>query len=185
MHDRFQELKLHPLLRRILEGGKRVAGREDDPPKAGFNLPRKLHFPGGMIVGDAAGFVNIPALKGIHYAIRSGMLAAETAVAAAGLRDLLDPGRARGLRPVDPDSFIWKDLQRVRNMRPAFARGFVVGSALAGAATASFGRFPPGNLAVHADADAPVGDVRRSAAEARQHDALTFDKLSSVYLREQ
>jgi electron-transferring-flavoprotein dehydrogenase len=187
VHDRFQELKLHPLLRRILEGGKRVAWGAKTIPEGGLqSLPRKLHFPGGMIVGDAAGFVNIPALKGIHYAIRSGMLAAETAVAAVGPgATSWTPGELEAYDRSIRDSFIWKDLQRVRNMRPAFARGFVVGSALAGAATASFGRFPPGNLAVHADADAPVGDVRGSgaAAEARQYDgALTFDKLSSVYL---
>ena len=148
VHDLLQELKLHPLVRQILEGGTRVAWGAKTIPEGGIQaLPRKLHVPGALLTGDAAGFVNVPALKGIHYAMRSGMLAAETAV------DTVSPGATAwepgALEPYDAairDSFIYKDLLRVRNMRPAFAKGLVRGSITAGLATASFGKAPRKNL---------------------------------------
>jgi electron-transferring-flavoprotein dehydrogenase len=146
-------------------------------------LPDRFHFPGGMIVGDGAGLVNVPALKGIHYAMRSGMLAAETAF------DALGPGRTPwepgALEPYDAalrESYVWKDLQRVRNMRPAFKYGFVRGSLLAGAALNSLGKFPPGDLSLESDADVPVFTGGRDRAYPQPDGKLSFDKLSSVYL---
>src|SRR3712207_5380171 len=98
VHDLLQELKGHPRFRRLLEGGKRIAWGAKTIPEGGFlALPDRFHFPGGMVVGDAAGLVNVPALKGIHYAMRSGMLAAETAVEAAVPRAA--PRGARAPRP--------------------------------------------------------------------------------------
>jgi len=83
VHDLLQELKTHPLLRKLLEGGERVAWGAKTIPEGGFlSLPRRLHAPGLMICGDGAGLVNVPALKGIHYAVESGRLAAEAAFAA-------------------------------------------------------------------------------------------------------
>ena len=88
VHDLLQELKGHPFVRAILEGGKRIAWGAKTIPEGGFlSLPDSLSFSGGMIVGDGAGLVNVPALKGIHYAMRSGMLAAETAL------DAIRPGQ--------------------------------------------------------------------------------------------
>src|SRR4029453_13656761 len=78
VHDVLQEFKLHPLVRKILEGGKRVAWGAKAIPEGGYwGLPR-LSYPGGVICGAAGGMVNVPKLKGIHYAIESGRLAAET-----------------------------------------------------------------------------------------------------------
>jgi electron-transferring-flavoprotein dehydrogenase len=184
VHDLLQELKGHPFVRRILEGGKRVAWGAKTIPEGGFlALPDRFHFPGGMIVGDGAGLVNVPALKGIHYAMRSGMLAAETAF------DALRPGRTPwepgALEPYDAalrESYVWKDLQRVRNMRPAFKYGFVRGSLLAGAALNSLGKFPPGDLSLESDADVPVFTGDRDRAYPQPDGKLSFDKLSSVYL---
>jgi electron-transferring-flavoprotein dehydrogenase len=184
VHDLLQELKGHPFVRRILEGGKRVAWGAKTIPEGGFlALPDRFHFPGGMIVGDGAGLVNVPALKGIHYAMRSGMLAAETAF------DALGPGRTPwepgALEPYDAalrESYVWKDLQRVRNMRPAFKYGFVRGSLLAGAALNSLGKFPPGDLSLESDADVPVFTGGRDRAYPQPDGKLSFDKLSSVYL---
>jgi electron-transferring-flavoprotein dehydrogenase len=184
VHDLLQELKGHPFVRRILEGGKRVAWGAKTIPEGGFlALPDRFHFPGGMIVGDGAGLVNVPALKGIHYAMRSGMLAAETAF------DALRPGRTPwepgALEPYDAalrESYVWKDLQRVRNMRPAFKYGFVRGSLLAGAALNSLGKFPPGDLSLESDADVPVFMGNRDRAYPQPDGKLSFDKLSSVYL---
>src|SRR5947208_11510742 len=80
VHDLLQELKTHPKIRRILEGGERVAWGAKTIPEGGLTaLPRRLHAPGLLLCGDGAGFVNVPALKGVHYAIESGILAAEAA----------------------------------------------------------------------------------------------------------
>ena len=184
VHDLLQELKGHPFVRRILEGGRRVAWGAKTIPEGGFlALPDRLSFPGGMVVGDAAGFVNVPALKGIHYAIRSGALAAEAAF------DAIKPGGTawapgaldaydRSVR----ESYIWTDLERVRNMRPAFRHGFVRGAALAGAAMNSLGKFPPRDLELEPDAASPVFVGDGAQRYPKPDGQLFFDKLSSVYL---
>ncbi len=183
VHDLLQELKLHPLVRTILDGGRRVGWGAKTIPEGGHQaLPRRLAFPGGLIVGDGAGLVNVPALKGIHYAMQSGMLAAETAVAAIARGSTAwAPGALEDYDAAVREGFIGQDLRRVRNMRPAFSKGLVVGSLLAGLATASGGRLPRGNLALESDEEAEValGGTRRSYP--KPDGKLTFDKLSSVY----
>jgi electron-transferring-flavoprotein dehydrogenase len=184
VHDLLQELKTHKLVRRILEGGERVAWGAKTIPEGGFvALPKRLHEPGLLICGDGAGMVNVPALKGIHYAIESGRLAAEAAFGA------LQPGRTPwtpgALATYDDavrESFIWNDLKQVRNMRQAFGRGFYVGGMLAGAMTATRGAFPPGTMRTERDADQHVFRTARAARYPAADGRLTFDKLSSVYL---
>jgi electron-transferring-flavoprotein dehydrogenase len=184
VHDLLQELKTHRLLRRILAGGERVGWGAKTIPEGGFlSLPRQLSAPGLLITGDGAGLVNVPALKGIHYAIESGSLAAEAAFAA--LRRGETPSRPGALSAYDDalrQSYVWRDLERVRNMRPAFGRGFWAGAALAGAMTASFGKFPPRDIALEPDADQDVVRSDRAARYPRPDGTVTFDKLSSVYL---
>jgi electron-transferring-flavoprotein dehydrogenase len=183
VHDLLQELKGHRLVRKILEGGRRVAWGAKTIPEGGFlALPDRLHFPGGMIVGDAAGFVNVPALKGIHYAMRSGMLAAETAfeVVQPG-RTAWSPGALETYDEAVRESYIWKDLKRVRNMRPAFRYGFAGGALVAGAALNSLGRFPPRDLRLEADSDADMFVGDRDRTYPQPDGRLFFDKLSSVY----
>jgi electron-transferring-flavoprotein dehydrogenase len=184
VHDLLQQLKTHPFVRRILADGKRVAWGAKTIPEGGFlALPDRLSFPGGLIVGDGAGFVNVPALKGIHYAIKSGMLAAETAFEAASPGSTAwTPGALDGYDEAVRRSYVWTDLERVRNMRPAFRFGFVRGALLAGAALNSLGKLPPRDLSLERDADVPVtidGRVERYPAPDNE---LVFDKLSSVYL---
>jgi electron-transferring-flavoprotein dehydrogenase len=184
VHDLLQELKTHRLVRRILEGGERIGWGAKTIPEGGFlALPRRLHAPGLLLCGDGAGLVNVPALKGIHYAVESGRLAAEAAFAA------LQPGRTPwtpgALASYDESlrkTYVWKDLERVRNMRPAFAHGFLMGGALAGAMTTSFGKFPPFDLKTERDADQPLHRTNRSARYPAPDGKLTFDKLSSVFL---
>ena len=183
VHGLLQELKAHPLVRPILEGGKRVGWGAKTIPEGGFlALPDRFHFPGGMIVGDGAGFVNVPALKGIHYAMRSGMLAAETAFEALQPgRTAWEPGALASYDEAIRESYIWRDLERVRNMRPAFQYGFMGGALVAGAAMNSLGKLPRGNLKLHSDAESDlfVGpDSRYPTPDGN----LFFDKLSSVYL---
>src|SRR5207248_1988934 len=131
VHDLLQELKTHPQMRRILGGGERLQWGAKTIPEGGFvALPSRFHAPGLLLCGDGVGLVNVPALKGIHYAIESGRLAAEAAWRT------LPPGASTrsALATYDDslrESFIWRDLQEVRNIRQAFGRGFYLGGAMA------------------------------------------------------
>jgi electron-transferring-flavoprotein dehydrogenase len=184
VHDLLQELKTHRLVRRILEGGERIGWGAKTIPEGGFvAVPRRMHAPGLLITGDGAGFVNVPALKGIHYAIESGRLAAETAFAALQRgRTPWTPGALAGYDQAIRDTFIWDDLKRVRNMRQAFGKGFWLGGAMAGAMTASFGMFPPGNAKTEPDAEQELIKTDRASRYPKPDGQLTFDKLSSVFL---
>ncbi|MFL6006514.1 MAG: 4Fe-4S dicluster domain-containing protein [Gaiellaceae bacterium] len=181
VHDLLQELKRHPLVRRILDGGERVEWGAKTIPEGGFvSLPKQLSAPGLLLCGDGAGLVNVPALKGVHYAVESGRLAAEAAL--AGVRPGASPATA--LASYDAamrDSFIWKDLEEVRNMRQAFGRGFWLGGAMAGAMTATKGHFPPGNARTERDAEQELITTGRSSDYPAPDGKLTFDKLSSVF----
>jgi electron-transferring-flavoprotein dehydrogenase len=183
VHDVLQELKTHPLLRRILRGGERIAWGAKTIPEGGFlSLPSRLHAPGLLLCGDGAGMVNVPALKGIHYAIESGALAAEAAFGA--LQPGTTPWTPGALAVYDEaveQSFIWKELQEVRNMRQAFGRGFWLGGALAGMMTATKGRMPPGSIRTEPDAEQPLLRTSRARRYPAPDGTLTFDKLSSVF----
>jgi electron-transferring-flavoprotein dehydrogenase len=124
--------------------------------------------------------VNVPALKGIHYAVESGRLAAEAAwkslARGASTRDAL-ASYDESLR----SSFIWSDLRQVRNMRQAFGRGFYVGGALASVMTATKGRFPAGDARTERDAEQSLLHTDRAASYPAADGRLTFDKLSSVF----
>ena len=181
VHDLLQELKTHPRVRQILDGGERVQWGAKTIPEGGFvALPKQLHAPGLLLCGDGVGLVNVPALKGIHYAIESGRLAAEAAwrtlERGASARDAL-ASYDESLR----ESFIWSDLREVRNMRQAFGRGFCVGGALAGAMTATKGKFPPGDRRTERDADQSLIATDRAESYPAPDGKLTFDKLSSVF----
>jgi electron-transferring-flavoprotein dehydrogenase len=146
-------------------------------------LPRAFHAPGLLLCGDGVGLVNVPALKGIHYALESGRLAAEAAYRALQKGEAV--GRRGALQSYDDsirESYIWKDLKRVRNVRPAFSRGFWFGSALAGGAITSFGKLPPKDETLELDTEQELlGGTGRAAAYPPPDGKLTFDKLSSVF----
>jgi len=181
VHDLLQELKTHPLVKGILAGGERLEWGAKTIPEGGFvALPKRLHAPGLLLCGDGAGFVNVPALKGVHYAIETGRLAAEAAFAA--VQRGATPATALGRYDESVRAgFVWKDLQEVRNMRQAFGRGFWLGGALAGAMTATKGHFPRGNARTHRDADQELIRTDRSREYPAPDGRLTFDKLSSVF----
>jgi electron-transferring-flavoprotein dehydrogenase len=178
VHDVLQQLKTHPAIRRILAGGKRVAWGAKAIPEGGWWAMPRLHAPGLAIAGDAAGMVNVPELKGVHYAMHAGMLAAEHIAQAlrAGSTDLSAYDAAvRG-------SVIGRDLRRSRNMKQPFRRGFFVGGAITNAMVATGGRFPGGHWETEPDAAAPMVVGTRAASYPRPDGELTFDKLSSVYI---
>jgi electron-transferring-flavoprotein dehydrogenase len=181
-HDLLQELKTHPKIRKLLEGGERIGWGAKTIPSGGYHsLPKQLHAPGMLMCGDGIGLVNIARLKGIHYAIESGRLAAESAFAAlqrgatpaASLSSYDDAIRA---------SFITSDLHEVRDMRQVFGRGFFIGGALASAMTVSKGRVEIGKLPAEPDAEQPLLRTGRAAQYPVPDGKLTFDKLSSVFL---
>ncbi len=180
VHDLLQELKTHKRIRKILDGGERLAWGAKTIPEGGFvALPKKLHAPGLLLTGDGAGFVNVPALKGVHYAVESGRLAADAAWAAlqrgASLRALSSYDEAVA------ESFISSDLKEVRNMRQAFGRGFYRGGAAATVQTATKGKLPPRDAPTEPDAAQPLTHTDRAKRYPAPDGTLTFDKLSSVF----
>ena len=182
-HDLLQELKTHRLVRKILEGGERVAWGAKTITEGGLSsVPARLNGPGFLLVGESAGLVNVPRLKGVHYAIESGRLAAEAAFAAiqrgevAGRRGALDTYDA-ALR----SSYVWKELDEVRNMRQAFDKGFFLGGMLASAMTVTKGKLPPGERRTHPNAETALLRTGRASRYPAPDGKLTFDKLSSVF----
>jgi electron-transferring-flavoprotein dehydrogenase len=184
VHDLLQELKTHPLVRDILEGGERLEWGAKTIPEGGFlALPKRLHAPGVLLCGDGVGMVNVPALKGIHYAIESGRLAAETAFEALQPgRTPATPGALASYDEAVRDGFIWRDLEQVRNMRQAFGRGFWLGGALAGMMTATRGKLLPFTFHTERDAEHELFATSRARRYPAADGKLTFDKLSSVFL---
>ncbi len=182
-HDVLQEFKTHPLVTRILEGGERVAWGAKTITEGGLHsVPSRLNAPGLLLIGEGAGLVNVPRLKGIHYAIESGRLAAEAAFASLQGGEVV--GRPGALDTYDAAirrSYIWKELSEVRNMRQAFDKGFFVGGALASAMTVSKGKLPPGDRATHRNDSAPLLHTDRASRYPPADGKLTFDKLSSVF----
>ena len=183
VHDLLQELKTHRLVWKILHGGERVAWGAKTITEGGYySLPRRFSAPGLLLVGEGAGLVNVPRLKGVHYAIESGRLAAEAAFRALQRGEV--PSRVGALDSYDEAlrrSRLWRELYEVRNMRQAFDRGFFVGGALASVMTATKGRFPRRRLPTHPNAAAPLLETGRAARYPAPDGKYIFDKLSSVF----
>ena len=177
-HDILQLFKTSKLVREILDGGKRVAWGAKAIPEGGYWAMPKPSARGMVICGDSAGMVNVPILKGIHYAIHSGIMAAETI-----FKRLKDGGT--DLSEYDQrveESLIGKELYESRNMKQPFARGFFVGGAITNAMVVTKGRFPGGRWSNHRDADAGMAIDSKKDAYPKPDGKYTFDKLSSVYV---
>ncbi len=183
VHDVLQELKTHRLVWKILAGGERVAWGAKAITEGGFfSLPRRFSAPGLLLVGEGAGLVNVPRLKGIHYAIESGRLAAEAAFRALQRGEV--PSRVGALDSYDEavrQTRTWKELYEVRNMRQAFDKGFYVGGALASLMTVTKGRMPNGRFPTHPNAAAPLVKTDRASRYPKPDGKYVFDKLSSVF----
>ena len=178
VHDALQQLKTHPFVRRLLEGGEREAWGAKTIPSGGYwSLPRKLAVPGMVIAGDAATMVNIPELKGIHYAMHAGMYAAEEIVAALKREEVDFSAYDERVR----SSLIGKDLYRWRNGRQPFSKGFFVGGAVASAMTITQGFFPGGMWKQVPDAEEEMALGGAADGYPTPDGKLTFDKLSSVF----
>ena len=184
--DEFQRLKTHPMIRDTFEGAKRIGYGARAIMEGGWQSVPKLTFPGGCLVGDSAGFVNVPRIKGSHNALLSGMLAAEHLFEAIGAGRAHDEVESyeRSWRGTD----IGYDLYRVRNVKPLWSRfGTLVGIGLGGIdmwLSELTGMSPFGTLS-HGKPDhatlKPAKNVKR-IVYPRPDGVLTFDRLSSVFL---
>jgi electron-transferring-flavoprotein dehydrogenase len=183
VHDVLQEFKTHRLIWKILRGGERVSWGAKTITEGGFySLPARFNAPGLLLVGEGAGLVNVPRLKGIHYAIESGRLAAEAAFRALQRGEVASRvGALDGYDESLRSSFLWKQLYEVRNMRQAFDHGFLLGGALASAMTVTKGRAPNGRFPTHPNAAAPLLKTGRASRYPAADGKYVFDKLSSVF----
>jgi electron-transferring-flavoprotein dehydrogenase len=177
-HDVLQEFKTHPFVRNILEGGRRIGwGAKTIPSGGWWSMPKHLSVPGMCIAGDAACMLNVPELKGIHYAMHAGMYAAETIVDSLKENSINFEAYDRKVR----ESTIGKDLYRSRNMRQPFSHGFFVGGALAFAMTATRGAFPGGHWRFKSDAEEEMFIDGAAKNYPKPDNKYLFDKLSSVF----
>ena len=180
IHGLLQRMKLHPLFRPYLEGGEMVEWGAKTIPEGGYySVPTRRHGSGLIIAGDAAGYVDVPSLKGIHYAMHSGILAARSIFSALKKDDTSEVGLRSYTDAVDR-SYIISDLKKTRNMRSAFKSGFYAGGIKAGLMTLTRGAFPGGKIDV--DEDAAETRVVGSGGEATAPDGkLTFSKVDAVF----
>jgi electron-transferring-flavoprotein dehydrogenase len=180
-HDALQLIKTHPFIAKLIEGGKRVAWGAKTIPSGGyFAMPKRLAVPGMMVAGDAASMVNIPTLKGVHYAMHAGMYAAETIV--ESLKKDPDSVNFEAYDERVRKSMIEKDLKESRNMRQPFSKGFFMGGAIASAMTVTKGAFPGGHWKQEHDSEIEVDLGRAGDMYLKPDNEVTFNKLDSVFL---
>jgi len=178
--DEFQRFKTHPAIRGFFEDGRRISYGARAISEGGFQSLPRLTFPGGMLVGDTAGFLNLPKIKGIHTAMKSGMTAAEAvydALAQEGTQEVKSyADRVRS-------TWAWDELYRARNIRPSFHWGFWGGLVYSALDTFVFQGKAPWTLHNHDDHSA-----LKKAADCRPIDypkpdgKISFDKLSSLFI---
>ena len=179
--EEFQRFKTHPSIRPVFEGGRRISYGARAINEGGFQSVPKLVFPGGLLLGCAAGFVNVPKIKGSHTAMKSGMMAAESvfeAIQAGRSGDSLDSYTQRFR-----ESWIYEELHQARNFRPAFRWGLLFGTLYGGLDLKIFrGRLPwtfrhhPDHQSLKKAADCPKIEYPKPDGQ------VTFDRLSSVFL---
>ncbi|HEX5092477.1 MAG TPA: electron transfer flavoprotein-ubiquinone oxidoreductase [Burkholderiales bacterium] len=179
-YEEFQRFKTHPAIREVLAGGKRVAYGARAIAAGGLQSLPKLVFPGGALIGDDAGFLNASRIKGSHAAIKSGMLAAEAAVAA------LKAGRAGDELAAYPDAFraswLYEELYKARNFKPWMAKGLYLGTMMVGIDQVLFrGRAPWTLQHGHADHETLVEKSKaRPIPYPKPDGVLTFDRLTDL-----
>jgi electron-transferring-flavoprotein dehydrogenase len=179
--DEFQRFKTHPAIRPTFEGARRVAYGARALNEGGFQSIPRLVFPGGALIGCSAGFLDVPKIKGSHTAMKSAMLAAEAAWAA-----IREDKRATALEAY-PDalrrSWVWDDLFRARNVRPAFRFGLWGGIAYSALDTYILRGRAPWTFRHHPDhARLKPARESRPIAYPVPDGKISFDKLSSVFL---
>ncbi len=180
VHESLQRMKLHPLFKELLTGGTLAEWGAKTIPEGGYYaLPNRLSGHGVVTIGDTAGFVDVPSLKGIHYAMESGMLAASAIASALQGDGAASADRLVGYDRSVRESRIVRDMRKTRNMRLAFKDGFVTGGIKAGLMTLTGGGFPGGRIAMGKDAEAPR-EIHRATPFVPDN-VLTFSKVDAVF----
>jgi electron-transferring-flavoprotein dehydrogenase len=175
--EEFQRFKTHPAIRDFFAGGRRISYGARALNEGGFQSIPELDFPGGALVGCAAGFVNVPKIKGSHTAMKSGMVAAEAVFAR------LNGDRAGGVRDALQRSWVWDELCRVRNIRPSFRLGLWGGLVYSAFDTYVLRGRAPWTMHHHPDYTqlTPASQVPR-IEYPRPDGKISFDRLSSVFI---
>lgn len=194
-YQEFQKMKTHPYYASVLEGGECVSYAARALNEGGFQSIPKLHFPGGLLVGCSAGFINLPKIKGTHTAMKSGMVAAEAIFNRINELGAVDEETDMDEHVLDiqeyedafKQSWAYEELYEVRNIRPAFTAlpgklGFFSGMAQSGLTTMiSNGKEPYTLSTRHTDAEATQDASKHKQIEYPKPDGkLTFDILTSV-----
>jgi electron-transferring-flavoprotein dehydrogenase len=187
-YEEFQRFKHHPLIRPVLEGGKRVAYGARAITEGGYQSVPRLAFPGGALIGCSAGFVNVPRIKGSHNAMKTGMLAAEAAFAA--IAEGRSGDELTAYQTAYERSWVAKELKLVRNAKPLLARyGTVLGGLLLGGIDMTlanlFGGWSPFGTLKHGKTDAAATGLAKDhkpIVYPRPDGVISFDKLSSVFI---
>ena len=179
--EEFQRFKTHPKIRPTLEGGRRIAYGARAISEGGIQSLPKLAFPGGLLVGDTAGFLNVPKIKGTHTAMKSGMTAAEAIFDA--VRDDSSSPEITDYRSRLENTWLWDELRRVRNLRPSFRWGLWGGMLYSGLDTYVLRGKAPWTLHHHDDHAALKKASECPRLEYPKPDGVvSFDRNSSVFL---
>jgi len=177
--EEFQRFKQHPHIRALLEGGKRLSYGARALSEGGIQSLPKLTFPGGLLIGDAAGFLNVPKIKGNHTAMKSGIVAAE--VLFDHLAD--DASEVMDYRTRLEKSWLWKELYGVRNIRPSFRAGLFAGMLYSAFDNVILRGFAPWTLRNHADNKTlKLARACTKINYPKPDGVISFDRLSSVFL---
>lgn len=181
-YQEFQRFKHHPKVKALLEGGRRIAYGARALNEGGFQSIPKLTFPGGVLAGDAAGFLNVPKIKGTHTNMKTGMLAAEAvfeAIAAGRSGD-----EVASYSEAFEKSWVYDELYKVRNIRPSFASGLLMGLLYSAIDTLLLrGRAPWTLRHLHKDNEATQkAEKYKPIAYPKPDGVLSFDRMSSVFL---
>lgn len=180
--EEMQRFKTHPLIKTLLEGGRRVAYGARAINEGGLQSLPHLSFKGGVLVGDAAGFLNVPRIKGNHAAIKSGMLAAEAIF--AQLNSDTPTAEATAYTDLFKQSWLHDELHRARNIRPSFGKGLIAGLLYSAIDTYLLRGKAPWTLKHHGPdhLSLQTKDEVQPITYPKPDGVLTFDRLSSVFL---